>query len=121
MNVKNVWLHGLAAGLVAGLVDGAMIKGFAPSSPPWVVAEAILFWTTAGWAVVASSSGLGRFGHGVVTSLLLSLPWYIQETVPSGQYGHLPPLVLQGVVFGLGFGLVRGRLARAVSPGAGAG
>jgi len=114
--VQKTWLFGSAAGLLAALVDAAMILGFDPSVRWWVVVEAVLFWAFAGWVVVASESGLGRFAHGVVVTMLLSLPWYLQDVAASRRFDHLPPLLIQGVIFGLGFGWVRSRVGRTSMP-----
>lgn len=110
------WLHGLGAGLVAGVIDAGLIRAVEPGGSPWVLAEALLFWTTAGWAVVASESGLGSLAHGVVATLLLNLPWFVLLGPAAGKPLHLPPLIAMSALFGAGFGWAHRRARAAPSP-----
>lgn len=104
-----MWRWGIGAGAVAALLDVSLILAVEGSSSKWVLIEAALFWTITGWAVVASNSGLGRFGHGVLATVLLSLPWYVISSFAAGHPEHLAPMVVMGILFGFGFGWARGR------------
>ena len=108
-NIKRVWRWGLAAGMVAAALDLSLILAVEPSISVWVLLEAALFWTTAGWAVVASDTGLSRLAHGVLATVLLNLPWYVLESFAAGHPEHFPPLLVMSVVFGLGFGWAKGQ------------
>lgn len=114
--IKRVWGWGLGAGAVAAALDVSLIMAVEPAISLWVPLEAALFWTAAGWAAVASTTGLGRFGHGVLATVLLNLPWYVLESFAAGHPEHLAPLVIMSVVFGLGFGWARGRATEAPAP-----
>lgn len=103
-NIRKTWLYGLGAGAICALIDVSLIVIVEPGISGWVLAQAALFWTTAGWAVVASESGLSRYAHSVLATVLLNLPWYVLEAFASGHPEHFPPLVLMSVVFGLAFG-----------------
>jgi hypothetical protein len=116
--IKYAWRWGIGAGAVAAILDVSLILAVDPSISRWVLLEAALFWMTAGWAVVASDSGLGRFGHGVLATVLLNLPWYVVESFASGHPEHLPPLVAMSILFGLGFGWAKGRALQALSQAA---
>lgn len=116
-NTGSMWRWGIGAGAVAALLDVSLILAVDESSSKWVLLEAALFWTTAGWAVVASNSGLGRFGHGVLATVILSLPWYVVTSFAAGHPEHLAPLLVMGILFGLGFGWARGRALQATSRG----
>ena len=105
--------YGLAAGAAAALADGALIALADPSTGGWGIAQAMLFWTTAGVAIVASESGLGDLAHGVAGTVVLCLPWYVNLALAPGRAELLAPLVAMSVVFGLGFGLVHRRARRA--------
>ena len=105
--------YGLAAGALAAAADGLLIAVGDPTATAWVVVQAMLFWATAGLAVVMSDSGLGDVAHGIVGTLLLSLPWYANLALAPGRPEMLAPLVAMGVVFGAGFGVARRRVRRA--------
>ena len=97
----------LLAGLAAAALDGALIATTDPLASPWVIAVAMLYWTTAGMAVVLSSTGLGDITHGVVATLVLTTPWFVELALAPGKPQMLPPLVAMAVVFGVGFGYAR--------------
>jgi hypothetical protein len=105
--------YGLAAGALAAAADGLLIIVADPASSAWTIVQAVLFWATAGIAVVISDSGLGDMTHGIVGTLLLSLPWYANLALAPGRPEMLAPLVGMGIVFGAGFGVARRRLRRA--------
>lgn len=109
---QRIRTYGVAAGLVAGALDVALILAV-DSTAIWDSVEAFLFWLVAGWVVVCSDSGLGHRLHGVVVSVLLNLPWYIALGPAVKQVAHVPPLIVMSVLFGLGFGWAR---RRACSP-----
>jgi len=109
IDIGKKWAWGLGAGFVAAATDAALILTVDGAASPWVVLEALLFWTTGGWFVVASETGLGRYTHGIVATVLLNLPWYLVEAFASGHPEHFPPLLGMSVVFGTGFGWARGR------------
>ena len=111
--VKRRMSYGLAAGALAAAADGLLIAAADHTATGWTVAQAMLFWATAGLAVVISDSGLGDVAHGIAGTLLLSLPWYANLALASGHPEMLPPLVAMGVVFGAGFGVARRLLKRA--------
>jgi hypothetical protein len=106
---RSLW-YGLAAGLAAATADGLLIAATDPATDAWGLAQAMLFWTTAGVAVVASDSELGDVAHGVAGAVGLCLPWYVNLALAPGRPELLAPLVAMGVVFGVGFGVVRQRL-----------
>jgi hypothetical protein len=110
--VRRRVAYGVAAGAAAALADGLLIAVADPAATAWIIAQAALFWATAGLAVVISDSGLGDVAHGVVGTLLLSLPWYVALALAPGRPEMLPPLVVMGIVFGAGFGLARRRVRR---------
>ena len=105
--------YGLAAGALAAAVDGVLIAIGDPGATAWVIVQAMLFWATAGLAVVISDSGLGDMAHGIAGTVLLSLPWYANLALAPGRPEMLAPLIAMGVAFGAGFGLARRRLRRA--------
>ncbi len=113
-NRTKTWVWGLGAGAAAALLDVALIAAVDRAASPWVLLEAGLFWTTAGLLVVASDLGLRPVAHGLVATLLLGLPWYVLGSFAAGTPAHLPPLIIQGLVFGVGFGLVRRRVHESV-------
>ncbi|WP_437969182.1 hypothetical protein WMF04_07765 [Sorangium sp. So ce260] len=120
-NATKTWSVGLGVGALAGAADISLIVAVDPAATGWVLLESFLFWTVAGWVVVASESGLGRYGHGILVTMLLNLPWYVLLGPAAGQPAHVPPLLLMSVVFGSAFGWARGRaLASAASSPAGA-
>lgn len=104
---KRLWLYGLTAGAVVGLLDAGLIFAVEPSGSAWVLVQSFLAWLGCGWAVVASKSGLGDLGHGILVTLLLNLPWVVALSLTNGQTAHLPPLLGMSLVFGLIFGWVR--------------
>lgn len=109
----RVWLGGLLAGAVAAGLDVSLIAVVDASASRYVLLEAGLFWTTAGLIVVALDLGLGWLAHGLVATLLLCLPWFVLESFAAGHPEHLPPLVVQSLVFGASFGRVRRALTSA--------
>jgi hypothetical protein len=111
---RRAWSFGLLAGSVAALLDIGLIAVVDPAVSAWVLIEAGLFWAGAGWLVVASHTGLPHFRHGIVTTVILNLPWYVLESFAAGHPKHLPPLMLMSVVFGLGFGFARRWVFRGV-------
>jgi hypothetical protein len=112
MNDRRRIAYGLAAGALAAAADGLLIAVADPGATGWVIAQAMLFWATAGLAVVISESGLGDVAHGILGTLLLSLPWYVALALAPGRPEMLPPLLVMGVAFGAGFGLARRRVRR---------
>jgi hypothetical protein len=119
MSIKKMWAWGLGAGAVAAALDLAMILAVEPTISRWILLEVALFWVPAGWFVTSSNSGLGRYAHGVLITMLLACPWYIVESFAKGKPEHLPPLVVMSIVFGVLFGWARGRARaeRAVAAG----
>ena len=107
-----LWFWGLAAGLGAALADVLLIAVVDPHISPWVVLQALLFWTVAGWVVMVSDSGLGRFAHSIVTTLALGSPWIVKEAFADRHFEFLVPLVVQNLVFALWFGWIRSRARR---------
>ena len=99
-------------GAAAGIGDVLLIAVAEPSAPYWSLAQAGSAWATMGLAVVAMDSPLNPMLHGLVATLLLNVPWFIQFSVISGRAAHLLPLVIQGVVFGAAFGWAKSRLRR---------
>jgi hypothetical protein len=112
--MKKVWTWGLGAGAIAAALDLTLILLVDAGVSRWVLLEAASFWVVAGWVVVSSETGLGRYAHGIVTTVLLNLPWYVVEAFASGHPEHFPPLVGMSIVFGAGFAWARGR-ARSVA------
>lgn len=106
---KKMWAWGLGAGAIAATVDISLILAVEPTISRWALLEVALFWFPAGWFVVSTSSGLRRYAHGILITMLLSSPWYIVESFAKGKPEHLPPLVLMSIVFGVLFGWARGR------------
>lgn len=102
---------GVVAGVVAGALDVVLIAVADASAGAWVMAQSFLFWSVAGWLVVVSPSRLGPLLHGVAVTVLLNLPWYLALGPGAGHWEHVPPLVGMSVVFGLGFGVVRKKVA----------
>lgn len=100
-------VRALLAGLAAAVFDGVLIATMDPSASPWVIAVAMLYWTTAGMAVVLSSTGLGDIAHGVVATIVLTTPWFVELALAPGKPQMLPPLVTMAAVFGVGFGYAR--------------
>ena len=109
---KSLWFWGLAAGFAAAVADVLLIAAVDPHVSRWVILQAMLFWTVAGWAVIASDSGLGRFPHAIVTTLALGSPWIVKEAFADRHYEFLVPLLVQNLVFAIWFGWVRGRARR---------
>jgi len=107
--LRSIWIWGLGAGSVAAALDVGLILAVDPGISAWVLVRAALFWVTAGWAVVCSDTGLGRYAHGIAVTVLLNLPWYVLESFEAGRIEHLPPLLAMSIVFGSGFGWARGR------------
>jgi hypothetical protein len=101
-------LVGLGVGALAGAADVALILAVDSAATTWVMLEGCLFWTVAGWVVVASESGLGRYAHGIVVTVLLNLPWYVLLGPASGKPEHVPPLIVMSIIFGAIFGWARG-------------
>jgi hypothetical protein len=104
---RRAWSFGLLAGSVAALLDIGLIAVVEPALSAWVLIEAGLFWAGAGRVVVASQTGLPHIRHGVLTTVILNLPWYVLASFAAGHPEHLPPLMLMSVVFGVGFGFAR--------------
>jgi hypothetical protein len=104
--------YGLAAGALAAAADAVLIVVGDPAASGWTIVQAMLFWASAGLAVVTSDSGLGDVAHGILGTLLLSLPWYANLALAPGRPEMLAPLLAMGMVFGAGFGAARRRLRR---------
>jgi hypothetical protein len=117
---RRTWTWGLGAGLVAAALDVALILAVDPAVPRWTLLEAGAFWAVAGWVVVASTSGLGWWGHGMLVTVLLNLPWYLVEGPAAGHPEHVPPLAIMSLVFGVAFGWAR-RCALQGRPGSATG
>lgn len=107
----STWRWGASSGLAVALSDVALISVVEPSTSAYVWAEVLLFWTFAGVFVVGSELGLGR-AHALVATLLLAAPWLILESFASGHPEHLPPLLVQSVLFGAVFTWARARAQR---------
>jgi hypothetical protein len=110
--VRRRVAYGFIAGGLAAAADAILIAVADPAATGWAVVQAVLFWATAGLAVVLSESGLSDMAHGIAGTLLLSLPWYANLALAPGRPEMLPPLVAMGLVFGAGFGLIRRVLKR---------
>lgn len=105
----DVWRFGLMVGFIAGALDAAIIILAEPTASAWGIAQAVIAWTLTGWVVTATDSGLRPFAHGLVVTVLLNVPWYIQFTILPGQWSLLPPLVVMSLLFGAGFGWAKKR------------
>lgn len=113
---KKAWSLGLLAGAIAASLDILLIITVEQTPSRWVLLESGLFWTVTGWLVVASHSGLSHLRHGVVTTVLINLPWYVLLSFAAGTPEHLPPLMMMSLVFGLGFGWTRSKVFGAERP-----
>jgi hypothetical protein len=107
--VAKNWKIGFGVGAIAGVLDIILIYLVEPTSSPWLLAQAGIAWVLFGWIVVSTSSGLPPLWHGIVITLLINIPWYINFSVLQGDVTHLPPLIVQGVVFGALFGWAKKR------------
>lgn len=95
------------AGLVAGTMDVGLIAAADPAASGWVMVQAFLFWSVAGWLIVRAPSRWPWALHGIGLTVLLNLPWYVAFGPAVGHWEHVPPLVVMSAVFGVGFGWVR--------------
>jgi hypothetical protein len=110
LSASRSWRYGLGIGLVAGLLDITLIYFVDPSLSPWLFIQAGIAWTLFGWIVLATDSGLPPMRHGILVTLLINVPWFINESILPGRWDHLPPLIVQGVVFGSLFGWEKRRM-----------
>ena len=105
----NLWTYGLLAGLAAGVFNAGLVFGVAPESSPWLLAQVFIAWLSMGVVVLTSGSGLAPVKHGMFITVLLNVPWYINEAALPGKWDHLPPLVIVSLLLGAGFGLLKRR------------
>lgn len=118
------WKVGLAAGLIAALLDALLIVATDDAASGALLVQVLLFWTFAGGFVVATVSPLGPFAHALTATIVLNLPWYLALAILPGKPELLPPLVAMSLVFGALFGVARRRVLSASpppAPGAGGG
>ena len=115
-SLQRVW-YGLLAGCGAAAIDGLLIVTTDPSASGWLLTQAMLFWVTAGLLVVTSRFGLGDLADGIVATVVLGIPWYVNLSLAPGRPDMLAPLVAMSVIVGFGFGLTRRWISRRWEPG----
>lgn len=113
MITKVIWRNAILIGLLCALLEALLLLGTDPGIDRWVLTQSLLFWFGCGLVVYMADSGLPALLHGVLLTLLLSLPWYIVLVIAPGKLTLLPPLVIAGIVFGLLIGFLRKKLRHA--------
>ena len=109
-NYSKTWIYGLGSGLLIGIPMAIVVAVSNPNASFWMLAEDIIAWTVMGWVVISSSSGLKPIMHGVMITVFLNLPWYIQFAILPGRWDHLPFMIVMTMIIGLIFGFVKKRI-----------
>ena len=106
---SSCWKYGFAIGSMAGILEVILIYVVGSSSSPWLLVQAGVAWTLTGCVIFSTNSGLPPLLHGIFITLLLNVPWIIQETVLAGQLNWLLSAIVQNVFFGDMFGWAKHR------------
>lgn len=101
-------LTGLAMGLAVGLIDCVLFSLVEGALPLALIATAVTFWTTVGWAVHVAPLSFVPVLKGIVVSWFMNIPWFIEYVALQGQNEMAIPMIGLATVFGALLGLVSG-------------
>lgn len=96
---------GILIGFVVGLVDCAL---FVVSGEPLtgaMIATALTFWPTIGWAVHMTDIPLPAAAKGILVALFFNVPWIIEYVVSQGHTDLFVVMIGLATVFGALIGL----------------
>ncbi len=97
-------ITGLALGLAIGLIDCAIFAMSGEQLPAALVAVAIAFWATVGWAIHVTPQGLPPLAKGISVAWLMNAPWFLEYIMLQGQAEMAVPMVVLATVFGAALG-----------------
>lgn len=102
MNVNKIRLRNAAiVGVTAAVLEGLLIFFADPNASRWILIQSMLFWFSCGTVVSLAELGIPKFVSSIVLTELLNLPWFIALVVIPGNYGHLIPLIVASLIFGM--------------------
>jgi len=100
-NTKSNLSRAAIIGLALALPESLLVFFADPEASSWIIVQGALFWFTTGVVIGLVQLPFSPLLSAVLVSVFLNLPWYINLVIIPKDYGHLLPLIIASMLFGL--------------------